>query len=377
MKGAERKRLRPWQWTLILVVLLGIPLAILRLGAGLGAVTNLSDLYPWGLWKAFNVVAAIGLGGAGFTTMAIVHILGLREYRPLARLAVLGAFLAYASAAVSLAIDIGRPWAIWHPIVMWNPHSVLFEVAWCLMLYTGVLVLEGSGMVFERMGWTRAQKIQHAFTIPIVIAGVVLSTLHQSSLGALFLILPGKLHALWYSPALPLHFFLSAVTVGMAAVIVLSRLANREFRAGIQPSILAELARILLCVLAVQGQIRLLDLVQRGVHGQAFGFGYEAILFQTEFLVGVVGPVFLLAFPAVRETERSLFRACLLVILGFVANRLNVTITGIEAAQGGRYLPALPEILISVLVVATAVLAFRAGVRLLKVFPSQSPAEAA
>lgn len=372
MTASPRGRPSFWTWVLLCIVAVGIPATLYRLFAGLGATTNLTDRYPWGLWKAFNVVAAIGLGAAGFTTMGIVHVLGLREFRSLGRLAVLAAFLAYLSAAISLAVDIGRPWAIWHPIVMWNPHSVLFEVAWCLMLYTVVLVLEGSGMLCERMGWTRLLRIQHGITVPVVIAGVLLSTLHQSSLGALFLIIPGKLHPLWYTKMLPLLFFLSAVAVGLSMVIVLSRLAVRRLGARIQTATLADLARILLCVLAVYGQVRLVDLVQRGVQGMAFGLGFESLMFELEFLVGVVLPVVLLAFPVIRETEKGLFAASLCVVFGFVANRLNVAISGIEGAQGGRYIPSVGEVLISLLVLSLAILAFRLGVRLLAVFPTGS-----
>jgi Ni/Fe-hydrogenase subunit HybB-like protein len=351
-------------------------MAAIRMFAGLGAVTNLTDRYPWGLWKAFNVLAAIGLGAAGFTTMGLVYVLGVKEFRPLGRIAVLGAFLAYLSAAVSLFIDIGRPWTIWHPIVMWNPHSVLFEVAWCLMLYTLVLVLEGSGMVFERLGWERMARAQHSFTIPVVIAGVVLSTLHQSSLGALFLLVPGKLHPIWYTEMLPLLFFLSSIAVGISMLVLLSRIAVRRFGAPIQTAVLTDLSRIVAAVLGVLGVVRLMDLVERGVLHQAFSAGYEGILFQVEFLAGLVLPVLLLAIPRVRESERGLFAASLLVVFGFVANRLNVTITGIELAQGGRYLPSFGEIAISALVVALAVLAFALGVRWMEVIPRVGTGEA-
>ena len=130
---------------------------------------------------------------------------------------------------VALLFDLGRPWNLWHPLVMWNPRSVMFEVSWCVTLYLTVLFLEFSGMVFERLGWTRALVIQQAATVPLVIAGTMLSTLHQSSLGSFYLIVPGKLHALWYSPLLPVHFFLSALAVGLAMVIVESRLSSRAF----------------------------------------------------------------------------------------------------------------------------------------------------
>ena len=374
MRAETVRRLGLWEWVLVAIVLVGTPVAAIRFTQGLGAVTNLTDAYPWGLWKAFNVVAGIAIGGVGFTTMGLVYVLGVKEFRPLARLALLAAFLAYLGASVSLVVDIGKPWTIWHPIVMWNPHSVLFEVAWCLMLYTGVLVLEGSAMVFERLGWDRLVRIQHAFTVPIVIAGVVLSTLHQSSLGALFLLIPGKLHPIWYTEALPLLFFVSAVASGLAMALVLSRLAVRRLGARIQTAVMTDVARVLSGVLAVYGVIRLFDLARRGAHVAAFSLSYESCLFLVEFLLGVVLPVVLLGFRRVRETETGLYAAGMLVLFGFVANRLNVAITGIEAAQGGHYVPAAAETLISLLIVAVTVLAFNAGVRLLAVLPGRPPA---
>lgn len=374
MRAESVRRLGLWEWFLVAIVLVGTPVAAIRFTQGLGAVTNLTDAYPWGLWKAFNVVAGIAIGGVGFTTMGLVYVLGVKEFRPLARLALLAAFLAYLGASVSLAVDIGKPWTLWHPIVMWNPHSVLFEVAWCLMLYTGVLVLEGSAMVFERLGWDRLVRIQHAFTVPIVIAGVVLSTLHQSSLGALFLLIPGKLHPIWYTEALPLLFFVSAVASGLAMALVLSRLAVRRLGARIQTAVMTDVARVLSGVLAVYGVIRMFDLARRGAHVAAFSLSYESCLFLVEFLLGVVLPVVLLGFRRVRETETGLYAAGMLVLFGFVANRLNVAITGIEAAQGGHYVPAAAETLISLLIVAVTVLAFNAGVRLLAVLPGRPPA---
>ncbi len=361
---------RVGRW-LLLGILALTPLLVFRFVAGLGAVTNLSDEYPWGLWKAFNVVAVIGLGAAGFTTMAIVHVFQLHEYRSVGRLAVLTAFLAYASVSFSLALDIGRPWAIWHPIVMWNPHSVLFEVAWCLMLYTTVLLLEGSSMIFERLGRTKVVEVLHRITTPVVIAGVVLSTLHQSSLGALFLLVPGKLHPIWYTEALPLLFFLSSVAVGIAMVLLLSRVAVKRLGARIQTAVLADLGRILLAVLCLYGAVRLLDLVERGVHVTAFSTCREGILFQAEFLVGVLVPGLLLAINSVRESGKGLTLASSFVVVGFVAHRLHTCIVGFEAAQGGRYVPSASEVLLTVFVLLVVTYAFRMGVRFLDVLPGR------
>ena len=252
---------------------------------------------------------------------------------------------------------------------MWNPHSVLFEVAWCLMLYTCVLLLEGSGMLFERWGWTRMASIQHAVTLPIVMVGVVLSTLHQSSLGALFLIVPGKLHALWYTPMLPLLFFVSAICMGLAMVIVLSHLCGRAFGRSLELPVLNGIGRTLVAFLWVYGVVRVFDLVSNGALGLAFQPTYEAGMFHVEFALGVLLPALLLAFPRVRVRSGWLYAAGLLVIVGFVAYRLNVSVTGFEAVQGGHYVPAWPEVFITLMIVAFVFGGFTLGARYLNLYP--------
>lgn len=362
-------RLGFWKGMFFLLVAVGLVATIIRMVSGLGAVTNLSDQYPWGLWKGFNVLVAIGLGGAGFTIMGTVYVFNAKRFHSIVRPTVLMAFLAYASAAVSLMIDIGRPWTIWHPLVMWNPHSVLFEVAWCLMLYTCVLTLEGSGMLFERWGWNRLLRLQRMITLPIVIVGVVLSTLHQSSLGALFLIVPGKLHALWYSEMLPLLFFVSAMGMGLAMVIILSKLSAQAFRRALEVPVLAHLARVLLAVLWVYGVARLFDMAHNGALPLAFQPTYEALMFQIEIMLGVALPIVLLASPARRARPGILYAAAVCVVFGFILNRLNVSITGFEAAQGGHYVPAWPEVFITLMMVALVFGAFSFGARYLNVYP--------
>ena len=367
----ERSGYRPsfWRGVFYLIVATGLVLTVVRFAKGLGAVTNLSDQYPWGLWKAFNVLAAVGLGGAGFTVMGTVYVCNAKKFRPIVRPAVLIAFLAYSSVAVALAIDIGRPWAIWHPLVMWNPSSVLFDVAWCLMLYTVVLVLEGSGMIFEKAGWRRLLAAQRAVTLPVVVVGVILSTLHQSSLGSLFLIVPGKLHVLWYTPMLPVLFFISAVGAGLAMVIVLSRLSASTFRIRLDLPLLRDLAHVLVAVLGIYFGLRLFDLAQRGALGTAFGLSYESLMFLFEFLLGVVVPGIMLCSGRVRSQPRRLYAASLLVVAGLVVNRLNVSITGFEMAQGGHYVPTFSEVAITLMLVALAFVAFRTAVRFLNVYP--------
>lgn len=369
MAGSRPRGFSPWKGVFFLLVALGLVATAVRMFGGLGAVTNLSDRYPWGLWKGFNILAAVGLGGAGFTITALVYVFNARRFHPIVRPTVLMSFLVYVSVTGALIIDIGRPWTIWHPIVMWNPDSVLFEVAWCLMLYTCVLMLEGSGMLFEKWDRPRMVRIQRAITVPVVIVGVILSTLHQSSLGALFVIVPGKLHPLWYSEALSLLFLVSSVCMGLALVIVMSRLSSRAFGRGLEMSILARLSRILLAGLCVYGAMRVVDLAVGGALPLAFQATYEAAVFQVEFVAGVVLPILLLASAKRRGRSGPLLAAGGLVVFGFVVNRLNVCVIGFEAAQGGHYVPAWSEVSITLMIVALVVGAFALGVRYLGIYP--------
>lgn len=368
-----RARLRSFGfWRAVFWILVGFGAAILwvRFTRGLGSVTRLSDTYPWGLWIGFDVLCGVGLAAGGFTITAIVYLFHLSRFRPIVRPAILTAFLGYLLVVCGLLVDLGRPWNLWHPLVMWNPHSVMFEIAWCVMLYTTVLGLEFSGMVFERLGWQRALRIQRAIVIPLVIAGVILSTLHQSSLGALYLIVPGKLHALWYTEWLPPMFWLSSVGAGLAMVVVESRLSARALGRHLEMPLLTELGRVLVAVLGILAVLRVRDLWARGALPLAFQPTYEAALFQLEFLVGLLLPMVLLAVPRVRSSPRGLYAASLLTVLGFITHRLNVSITGFEGAQGGHYIPAASEVLVTLMLVALGFGAFNLAVRYLPVYPA-------
>jgi len=370
MNIPKHYRLSFWRAVFFLIMAVGLVVTAVRFTKGLGAVTNLTDHYAWGIWKAFNVLVAIGLGGAGFTLMGMVYVFNAERFRPIVRPTVIMAFLCYLSSAISLFIDIGRSWTIWHPIVMWNHSSVLFEVAWCLMLYTVVLILEGSGMLFEKLGWNRMVHVQHAVSLPIVIVGVVLSTLHQSSLGSLFLIVPGKLHALWYTPMLPVLFFSSAIMAGIAMILVLSHLTGRAFNRRLDLGVLSSLARILVGFLAAFTVTRFFDLWVQGHLGAAFTPSYEAGMFWAESLLFLFVPFAILSSPRRRRSFGTLYAAGLSVVFGFILNRLNVCITGFEGAQGGHYIPSWEEVSITLMVVAAVFGTYRMAVRFLPVFPA-------
>jgi len=365
------QRFRPGFWTFFfaLVLAAGAVVTVLRYWKGLGAVTHLSDRFPWGLWVGFDVLCGVGLAAGGFTITTAVYVFNLKRFKPIVRPTIITAFLGYVLVAVGLMYDLGKPWNIWHPLVMWNPHSPMFEVSWCVMLYLTVLALEVSGMVFERLGWTRAARVQHAAIVPLVIAGAVISTLHQSSLGTFYLIMPAKLHPLWYSPYLPLMFYLSAIGGGLAMMIVESRLSSRALGRGLEMPLLVSIGKALFVALGVYGGARLLDLWSRGVLPLAFSGSREAFFFQLELAIGVILPMALLAFGAVRRNSGRLYGAALLVVAGFIVNRLNVSITGLEGAQGAHYVPSIGEGIITLMLVGIGVAAFGLAVRFLPVMP--------
>jgi len=343
--------------------------SVLRFARGLGAVTHLSDRFPWGLWIGFDILCGVGLAAGGFSLMAIVHLFNIRRFEPIVRPAILTAFLGYLLVICGLLYDLGQPWRIWHALIYWNPHSVLFEVAWCVMLYTTVLALEFSPVVFERLRLEGPRRVLHAISTPLVIAGVVLSTLHQSSLGSLYLIVPGKLYPLWYTPMLPVLFFLSAVGAGMGMVILESALSGRAFGRRLEMALLEPLGRGMVVALAVYGIIKLRTLARAGALSLVLQPGYENRMFLAEFGLGVVLPILLLAIPAVRCSERGLVTGALLAVLGFVVNRLNVSVTGLEGAAGVRYLPSWMEVSVSLGLVAAGFAAFALAVHYLPIFP--------
>jgi len=369
----RNRGLVPGLWTglLYLLLLLGAAILAIRYTRGLGAVTHLSDAFPWGLWVGFDVLCGVGLAAGGFAITCAVYVFNIKRLKPIVRPAILTAFLGYVLVVVALLFDLGRPWNIWHPLVMWNPRSVMFEVSWCVTLYLTVLFLEFSAMLFERLGWTRALAVQHAASVPLVIAGTLLSTLHQSSLGSFYLIVPAKLHPLWYTPLLPVMFFLSALAVGLAMVIVESRLSARAMGHRLEMPILIEVGRALVAALGVYAMARVYDLGQRGAFVEAFRPTPEAALFLLEFVGGVLLPLALLAREVSRRNTRTLYGASLLVVLGFVANRLNVSITGLERAAGARYVPAWPEFVITVMLVGIGFALFRLAVKHLPVYPAE------
>jgi Ni/Fe-hydrogenase subunit HybB-like protein len=360
-------------WKLVFLALMaaGFYGTVVRFAQGLGRSTNLNDQFPWGLWIGFDVLCGVMLAAGGFTLTAAVHIFNIKRLRPIVRPTILTAFLGYVLVCVALMYDLGRPYRIWHPLVMRNPHSVMFEVAYCVMLYTTVLSLEFSPIVLERFNLEKPLKIVRAALIPLVILGVILSTLHQSSLGTLYLIMPEKLHPLWYSPLLPVFFFISAIAVGLAMTIFESSLSAKYFGRQLELPILQELGRVLVVVLCVYGILRYEDLLHRGVLKLVLRAGYEMYLFWLEMSLSLIFPLLLLSQKKVRTTASGLYLAAVLVVLGFITNRLNVSITGLESAAGMHYVPKWTEVAVTGAIIAAGFALFGFAAKYLPIFPAE------
>jgi len=360
-------------WKLVFLALMtaGFYATVVRFTQGLGRSTNLSDQFPWGIWVSFDVLCGVMLAAGGFTLTAAVHIFNIKRLHPIVRPTVLTAFLGYVLVCVALMYDLGRPYRIWHPLIMRNPHSVMFEVAYCVMLYTTVLSLEFAPIVLERFNLQKPLKIIRGILIPLVIGGVILSTLHQSSLGTVYLIMPEKLHPFWYTPLLPVFFFISAIAVGLAMTIFESSLSSKHFGQQLELPILQELGRVLVVVLSVYGILRFEDLLHRGVLTLTIHPSYETYLFWVEIMLAIVLPLALLSQRKVRSSAGGLYVAAVMVVLGFITNRLNVSITGMETSAGLRYIPKWTEIAVTGAIIAAGFALFGLAVKYLPIFPAQ------
>ncbi len=351
---------------------------LLRLTNGLGAVTNLTDQFPLGLWIGFDVMAGAMLGGGAFVLAGLVYVFGIERYRPILRSTILTAFLGYSLLIVALLIDVGRPQNIIlaRPVYFINIHSVLWEVAMCVLCYTTVLALEFLPAVFERLRWRRAWQLFHKITLPLVIVGILLSTMHQSSLGSLWLIAPGKLDPLWYTPWIPVFFWISAIGVGLAMVVVESNLSSRAFKRGLEQNLLASLSKFNAYWLGFYAIVKLIDVVWRGEAARLTQPTLQAVLFWIEVGLGAILPAILMSQPKIRENKTALFRVAVLVVTCGILNRLNVSVFGMWSYTGPVYIPSLMEISVTVALFTFGAAVFAVLARLLPVFPKEHEAEA-
>jgi Ni/Fe-hydrogenase subunit HybB-like protein len=364
---ADKSLINPFNITAGIIVIIGLILTVLRFTRGLAAVTNLSDYNPWGIWVGFDLLVGDALAAGGYVTSAAVYIFGMKRYRSAVRPAILTGFLGYALVLLALHYDVGRPWRLPYPFfIQQGTTSVLFLVAACLGLYLVVLFLEFSPAALEWLDLKKARSLAVKLTLVLTIFGVVLSTLHQSYLGALFLIAPSKLHPLWYSSYLPIYFFVTSIIAGLSVVMVESSLTYRYFVHKMDEAYLKERDFVTLgfgkaasFVLAGYFAIKVIGIsADNNWHLLTTSYG---IWFLVELLGLVALPCFLYAI-GVREKNLKLIRwAAVFTVLGVIINRLNVSLIAFNwhLPLSERYFPHWMEIGISVFLVTLGLIAFR------------------
>lgn len=382
------KFLRIGTLPLVLILLMAIAavVAFTRYAYGIGAISDLSYSYPWGFWISFDLFTGVVISSGGFLMAGTVYILRIKEFEPLLRPAVLTAFLGYIMVAVALLVDLGQPLRIWYMMIHWNHTSVLLEIGICVMSYLTVLAIEFAPVVLERFPTLhKIAHLIHKFIMPFVILGVVLSTLHQSSLGSLLLIQPQKLHPLWWTPILPILFFTSAISVGLSMIILESSLSSRYFQRGLETHLLAKLAKALPIALGVYLVLKFGELAIAGDLGYLFTSGAMSLLFWAEILIGVVIPMIWFSVKKNRTSPNALLTGAIITLLGLILNRFNVSWFAVRHPDplfylptfmgNVKYFPTLPEVAVSIGIFSAGIMAFGLIAKYFPVFESEHATE--
>jgi len=347
-----------------LVVAVGLPLIVYRFAFGLAASTNLSQTSPWGLWIGFDMMTGIVLAAGGFTIGATVELFGMKEYEAIERPAILTGFLGYVIAIVGLLVDLGRPWNIFFVTFTNGTASVLFEIAWCVMCYTTVLLLEFTIPFFEWLGLRNLERVMRKALLALTVLSVMFSTMHQSALGGLFMLMPGRLHPLWYSPYIFILFFVSAIIAGISTVIVETSISHKVFAPQFRGSSAADVDKLTIG-LGKAGAIVLFAYfflkLQAVTDMHAWGYvrsGWGA-WWLVEMLGFVLLPSLLYAYGARNRKVKVVRAASVVAVLGIVLNRLNVSIIAFNWNQPKPYVPKWMELWITLTLLTIGVLAFR------------------
>jgi Ni/Fe-hydrogenase subunit HybB-like protein len=337
------------------------------------------------------VATGVALAAGGFTTAALAHIFGKHQYEAVTRPALLTAMLGYTVVALGLAVDVGRTWAMWHPIIYWQPNSVLFEVAMCVVIYLNVLYVEFIPIVVERFKGKLslpgplgsfnniieallglADRILGKVMWIFIIAGVVLSCMHQSGLGSLMLIAPTKLHPLWYTPMLPLLFLISAIGVGYPMVVFETTMVTSSLRLNDEMDVLTPLTRITIIVWGAYIGLKVGDMVARRTYLYLLDGTAQSKAFLVEMIVGVIIPWLMLLSPHVRRSSRALFIACTLIVCGVAINRVNVFLVGFQPPFAEKaYFPAVGELAVTAALISGLIFFYRLGVTYLPVLSAR------
>jgi len=364
------KLLTPFNVISIGIMLTSAAILVVRFAYGLGSVTNLSQSFPWGIWKGFNVVAGVALAGGAYVVTFMVYILRLEKYRPIVRITVLNGFLAYLFYASALLLELGRPWEVMNPIIgdSFGLSSVLFLISWHFLLYIIAQALEFSPAVAEWLGWKRIHRFLAGMTVGVVIFGITLSTLHQSGLGALFMMAKNKIHPLWYSELIPILFFVSSIFAGLGMVIFEGSLSRHIFHDRMSPEhaqshegIVIGLARIAGTVMFVYLFLLAVNFLHRQLWLEFSGPWAAWYLFEILGMVAV--PMVMLLVGSARRHLGLIRFGAALTVLGVILNRLNVSLIVFKWYETAHYIPSWMEVVVAAGVICAEMWVFRWVVR--------------
>ncbi|MFH1852219.1 MAG: NrfD/PsrC family molybdoenzyme membrane anchor subunit [Candidatus Neomarinimicrobiota bacterium] len=356
----------PFNLISVPVIILGLIIIFIRFWKGLGAVTNLSQTVPWGLWIGFDVVTGVAFAGGAYVLTFMVYVLNIKKYEPIVRVTVLNGFLAYLFYAGALLLDLGRPWNVINPIIgnSFGTSSVLFLVAWHFMLYMFATLIEFSPAIAEWLGMERIRRILKSLTVGAVIFGITLSTLHQSGLGAPYLMAKDKIHPLWYTEFIPILFFVSSIFAGLSMVIFEGSITYRVFSHQVSKddhrhhnALLFGLAKVCAGAMFVYLFLKLLILAHEQQWSQlSTGFGNWYLL----EIIGFVLLPMILFISSIKQQNLILVKiASVLTLVGIILNRLNVTVIGFHWDAAVRYVPTWMEIVVTLAIIFIEIWVFR------------------
>lgn len=361
--------------TIVLAALVAIAgvIMLVRFFYGLGAVTNINDGYPWGIWVVYDVVIGSAFACGGYSVALLVYIFNKGEYHPMVRPALLASLFGYTLAGAGVMLDLGRYWNFWH--IFWPGYaqvdSVMFEVAVCITAYIVVMWIEFSPAFLEKFGMKDVKRKLNKFLFFIIALGTLLPSMHQSSLGSLLVVFGYQIDPLWQTILLPLLFLMTALSMGFAVVIFEACLSSTGFKRPLEMQLLGKLSRVMLWMLAAYLAVRFADLILRGAIGSMFKLRIESLMFWIENAL-FVAPLVILANPVSRRNPSRLFiAACCLMLGGFIL-RINAYLVGYETGPGWHYFPSVTEIMVSIGMIALEVLGYIALVRYLPILPGNS-----
>jgi Ni/Fe-hydrogenase subunit HybB-like protein len=352
---------------LAVLTALGMSAGLYRLFMGLGNTTNMSTVFPWGAWISFDLTT-VAFSGAAFTLAILVYIFHMHDLHAAIRPTVLFGLLGYGSVLVILFFDLGRWERFWHFLVYPNLSSALFEVSWCIALYSMILVYEFSPVLLERSKFQKLAKFLEKLLIPMVIAGITLSSMHQSSLGSLFVIMEPRLHPLWYSVIQPEFFLVSSLAAGISTIIIGSFLGIRLFGQTLPMKVIEKLGSLLPWFLGVYFLMKVIELALTREVGLLFTSGFLGVIYLLEIILGVLVPAVLFSLKKVRVSRISSLAGALFVAFGIVLNRFSATWFALSQRDGVSYFPSLYEVALLVGVASGVLLLFTLAAHFFPVF---------